>query len=175
MPTTIVGANVNEKPNFLAIAYCGIVQHAPPLIAIGLGKMHYTNSGIKKNRTFSVNIPSEDLLELTDYVGIKSGKLVDKSKLFKVFYGELKTAPMIEETPLNLECKLVETLNFSGNAEIFIGQIIQTYAQKQILSQGLPEIQKLKPILFSMHDNNYFKVGEHLAKAWNIGLKYKNK
>ena len=172
MPTTIVGANVNNKANFLAIAYCGIVQHNPPMISVAIGKQHYTNQGIKKNKTFSVNIPSEEMVKVTDYVGIKSGKTIDKAQLFELFYGELETAPMIKEAPLNLECKLIKTLDFGGMNEIFIGEIIETYAEEEILTRGLPDIKKIKPILFSMHDNNYWKVGEHLGQAWSIGFEY---
>jgi len=172
MPTTIVGAQVNGKANFITIAYCGIVQHKPPLVAVSLGKVHYTNIGIKENKAFSVNIPSEDMVEITDFIGMKSGKAIDKSRLFNVFYGELKTAPMIEEAPLNLECKLIEVLDFGGMSEIFLGEIIQTYARERILTDGLPDIRKLKPIIFSMHDNNYWKVGEHIGKAWFIGSSF---
>lgn len=172
MPTTIVGANVNGKANFITIAYCGIVQHRPPMIAVTLGKIHYTNAGIKENGTFSVNIPSEEMVKITDYVGIKSGREIDKSQLFGVFYGELKTAPMINEAPLNLECKLIKILDFGGANEVFIGEIVQAYANEGILTNGLPDIKKINPIVFSMHDNNYWKIGEHLGKAWNIGRNF---
>ena len=74
-PTTIVGAMVDGRPNFLTIAHIGIVNHAKPfLISVSLGKVHYTNAGINENKAFSVNIPSEDLVVETDYVGIVSGK-----------------------------------------------------------------------------------------------------
>jgi len=173
MPTTLVGANVGGKPNYLTVAYCGIVQHNPALIAVSSGKTHYTNAGIKENGTFSVNIPSEEMVTITDYCGIVSGKSVDKSILFETFYGQLKTAPMIKECPLNLECKLVQTLDYGSSAEIFIGEIVEAYSEKQYLTYGLPDIKKMKPIIFSMHDNNYWKIGEHLAPAFKIGKKFK--
>jgi flavin reductase (DIM6/NTAB) family NADH-FMN oxidoreductase RutF len=54
---------VDGKPNFLTIAHIGIVNHAKPyLISVSLGKVHYTNAGIKENKAFSVNIPSEELV-----------------------------------------------------------------------------------------------------------------
>ena len=172
MPTTLVGANVGGKPNYLTVAYCGIVQHNPALIAVSSGKKHYTNAGIKENGTFSVNIPSEELVTITDYCGIVSGTSVDKSILFEPFYGKLKTAPMIKECPLNLECKLVQTLDYGGSAEIFIGEIVEAYSEEQYLTNGLPDIKKIKPIVFSMHDNTYWKIGEHLAPAFKIGKKF---
>ena len=53
LPTTLVGANVNGKANYEAIAYCGVLNHAPPIIAVSSGRKHYTNVGIKENGTFS--------------------------------------------------------------------------------------------------------------------------
>jgi flavin reductase (DIM6/NTAB) family NADH-FMN oxidoreductase RutF len=172
-PTTLVGANVRGKPNFLAIGYCGIVQHSPAMIAVGSSKAHYTNAGIKENGTFSVNIPSEEMVRITDYCGIVSGKTVDKSTLFETFYGTLGTAPMIKECPINLECKLVQTLDYGYTHEVFIGEIVEAYSEERYLTGGLPDIKKIKPIVFSMHDYNYWKIGEHLGRGFNIGKKFR--
>jgi flavin reductase (DIM6/NTAB) family NADH-FMN oxidoreductase RutF len=174
MPTTLVGANIAGKPNYLVVAYCGIVNHSPPAISIALGKAHYTNIGIKENRTFSVNIPSEKLVKITDYCGLVSGHKVDKSDLFETFYGKLETAPMIRECPLNLECNLIQTVELSID-EVFIGEIVAAYSEDRYLTDNLPDIKKMKPIIFSMHDNSYWKVGEHLGSAWNVGKELKSK
>lgn len=173
MPTTLVGANVGGKPNYLTIAYCGIMDHHPPLISVALGKTHYTNMGIKENGTFSVNIPSAEMVKITDYCGLVSGHKADKSGLFETFYGKLKTAPMIKECPLNLECKVVRSLEFVID-QAFIGEIVAAYSEERYLTDGLPDIKKMEPILFSMHDNNYWRIGEHLARAWNIGKEFKH-
>ena len=173
MPTTLVGANVRGKPNYLTVAYCGILNHTPPVISVALGKAHYTNIGIKENGSFSVNIPSEELAKITDYCGLVSGHKVDKSNLFQTFYGKLETAPMIRECPLNLECKLMQTLEFAVG-EVFIGEIVAVYSEDRYLTGGLPDIKKINPIIFSMHDNNYWKVGEHLGRAWSIGKDLKS-
>ena len=97
MPLTIVGANIKDKPNFMTIAWVGIVEYNPPMISISASQSHYTNQGIIENETFSVNIPSEEMLVVADYIGIKSGKEIDKSGIFEVFYGSLSTAPMIRK------------------------------------------------------------------------------
>jgi len=173
MPAVIVGANVKNKANYLTVAYCGTVQHIPPMISISLEKEHYTNAGIEENGTFSVNIPSVDMVKVTDYCGIVSGQKIDKSAIFNTFYGKLKNAPMISACPLNLECRLVQKLNISGSNEIFIGEIIEAYAAEQFLTKGLPDIKKINPIIFSMHDFNYWTVGEHLGRAFKIGKEYK--
>ena len=126
-PVTLVGADINEKPNFLAISFIGIVNANPGMIAFGLGRNHYTNQGIFDNKTFSVNIPSKDMIEIVDYIGIYSGKKIDKSKLFDIFYGKLKNAPMIKECPINIECKLVDIIKYDVADHIIIGEIIESY------------------------------------------------
>jgi flavin reductase (DIM6/NTAB) family NADH-FMN oxidoreductase RutF len=90
-PLSLVGANVGGKPNFEAISWFNLVDYQPNLVSISSEKSHYTNKGTRENKTFSVNIPSVDMAEATDFCGLNSGSKVDKSKVFDVFYGELKT------------------------------------------------------------------------------------
>jgi flavin reductase (DIM6/NTAB) family NADH-FMN oxidoreductase RutF len=83
MPVVLVGTVVNGKPNFMTIAHVGIMNVGKPnYISISSWKGHYSNIGIKEKGTFSINIPSEDMVEETDYCGIFSGKEVDKSTIF---------------------------------------------------------------------------------------------
>jgi flavin reductase (DIM6/NTAB) family NADH-FMN oxidoreductase RutF len=91
VPTTLVGANVDGKPTYIAIAHIGIMDHGS--ISLSMGKSHYTNPGIKENKTFSVNIPSVEMVRETDYCGLVSGKNQDKSKIFEAFYGKLRRPP----------------------------------------------------------------------------------
>ena len=173
MPTVLVGANVNGKANFVTIAYCGIVQHRPPMIGIASGKTHHTNPGIRENGTFSVNLPSTEMVKAVDYCGLVSGKSTDKSDIFEVFYGDLGTAPMIAECPLCLECRVADTMDIEGVDEYFIGEIVGAYAREECLTDGMPDIRKLDPIIFSMHENTYWKIGEKIGKAWSIGKDFR--
>jgi len=172
MPVTLVGALVEMKPNFLAVAWVSRVNYKPPMIAVALGKNHYTNIGIRQNKSFSVNIPSVDLIKETDYCGIVSGKTTDKSKLFEVFYGDLKTAPMIKQCPLSIECKVINTVDMQVNT-LFIGEMISAYSEDKYLTQGNPDIQKIKPLILTMPDNNYWLVGEKIGQAWATGRQFK--
>ncbi|MEJ2241238.1 MAG: flavin reductase family protein [Candidatus Bathyarchaeota archaeon] len=168
LPVTLIGAIVNDKPNYIAIAHVGIMDLGS--ISLGISKIHYTNKGIKDNKTFSVNIPSIELIEKTDYCGLVSGKEVNKAELFKTFYGDLKTAPMIDECPINMECELIKTLDFP-NHDIFIGKIVKTFCDKQVLNEGVLDLGKVQPFLFNLSDRSYWKLGEKIAKAWHIGKK----
>jgi flavin reductase (DIM6/NTAB) family NADH-FMN oxidoreductase RutF len=171
--TVLVGAVINDKPNFITIAHQGILNHAKPqYISIGMGKTHYTNQGIKENKAFSINVPSEDLVIKTDYVGLYSGHKHDKSKLFEVFYGELKTAPMIKSCALTAECKLHDVYDLPTH-EVFIGEIVQLYCEDSILTDGKIDISRLKPLLFDMSSRKYWSLGREIAQCWSVGKDYK--
>jgi flavin reductase (DIM6/NTAB) family NADH-FMN oxidoreductase RutF len=175
MPVTLVGADVDGKPNFMTIAFIGIVNMNPAMVAMGANPSHVTTRGITKNRTFSINLPSQDMLKVVDYIGLFSGEQIDKSKLFKIFRGETKTAPMIEECPLNLECKLIRRFSFGGTDELFIGEVVQTYCGEEFFTQGKPDVEKMKTFVFSMNDNRYFSVGKQIGTAWSDGKQYNTK
>ena len=175
MPTTLVGATVNGKPNFLAVAHVGILNHGTPqYLSIGLHKSHYTNAGISENKAFSICLPSEDLMIETDYCGIMTGKKTDKAALFDIFYGEVNTAPMIRQCPVNMELKLHDVLNL-GKHEIFIGETVQTYADESILVDGKIDIAKLRPLLFDMASKKYWSLGPSVGNCWNAGKALKEK
>lgn len=172
MPMVIVGTIVDEKANFMAVGWVNRVNYKPPLIGVGLGNHHYTNIGIMEQKSFSINIPSIDLMEKTDYCGLVSGKNVDKSEIFETFFGTIKTAPMIKECALNMECKLIKTIEFATN-QLFIGEIISAYTEEKYMTDNKPDIQKIKPFTLTMPDNNFWAIGENLGKAWSIGNRLK--
>jgi flavin reductase (DIM6/NTAB) family NADH-FMN oxidoreductase RutF len=172
MPTTVVGANVDGKANFLAIAFVGIVDYKPPLISIALSYKHHTTAGIRANGSFSVNIPSTAQVAAVDYIGIHSGKNVDKSRIFTPFYGVLGTAPMAAECPLNLECRLFRTLELPGDV-CFIGEIVETYARPEVVADGAADLAKLDAFVFAIGNDGYFRVGERFATAWEVGKDYR--
>jgi len=118
------------------------------MVYISVNKVHNTNSGIKENGYFSVNIPSKDLLEKTEYVGQVSGRDVDKSGVFSAFYGSVKKAPMIEECPVNILCKLTNIVDLPNN-EVFIGEIVETYVSKNSVVDGEPDVKKIDPLILA--------------------------
>lgn len=175
LPVVIVGANLEDKANFMTIAWCSVVENKPPMLSISASKAHYTNIGIRKNRTFSINIPSEDLVEATDFVGIKSGKEIDKSTIFQVFYGELKNAPMIKEAAINMECKVMNIIDTGKGHEIFIGQVMQSYAEDEYMTDDILDISKIKPLIYATGQKSYWNLGTEIGNAWTIGRNYKKK
>ena len=104
------------------------------------------------------------------YCGIVSGKKVDKGALFKTFFGKLKTAPMIEECPVNMECQLVRTVDFPTH-DIFMGEVVNTFCDEAVLTVNtVPEIltEPANLIVSPGIDTNFVVVadGPALAYAW---------
>ena len=173
--TTILGAHVEGRPNFLAVAHLGILNHGQPqYLSFGLSKTHFTNRGIKENGQFSVNIPSQEQVVETDYVGLVSGNKTDKSKVFELYYGDLKEAPLIASCPLAMECLLHEVLDYDTH-EIFVGRIAATHAREDVLKDGKIDLTAVRPLLFDMSSVAYFSLGERVAGAWNAGKAMKKK
>jgi flavin reductase (DIM6/NTAB) family NADH-FMN oxidoreductase RutF len=170
MLTTLVGANVDNKPNYAPFAFVGIMDYDH--ISVAMNRKHYTNTGIKENNTFSVNIPSVGLVKEVDYCGLVSGREVDKSQLFKTFYGVLGTAPMAEECPINMECRLTQIIEFPRH-EVFVGEVIEAYSDTQYMSESRIDLSNIQPILFSFHNKDYWKLNTSFAKAWDIGKELK--
>jgi len=170
LPTTLVGMHVDGKPNYIAIAHVGVM--ALHHVSVSMNKRHYSNAGIVENECFSVNIPSVDLLRETDYCGLVSGADVDKSALFTTFYGELVAAPMIAECAVNMECRLVRTLDFETH-DVFVGHVVQAYCEERYLTDGKLDLAKVQPLLFSMPDRSYWSIGERAGKAWDAGKELK--
>jgi len=169
---TLLGTHVNGKPNFMALDWLTRVNYQPAMLGICVNGGHASNASIRENGQFSVNVPTVDMIGVTDYCGIVSGKTVDKSKLFEVFYGELKSAPLIKECPLNIECRIVQTVDLPTNT-LFIGEIVNIYSEETYLENGKPDVKKVRPFLLTMPDNRFWAVGEQVGNAWKDGVKYK--
>ena len=168
MPVALVGANVAGRANFMTAAWLNRVNNNPPLLAVAVNRAHYTNGGIRENQTFSINFPSADLVEQVDFCGLVSGRKTDKSGVFTVFYGELETAPMIDDCPLCLECRLQQIVELPSN-DLFIGEIVAGYTEADYLTDEKLDVRKMNPLLLTMPDNQYWTVGEPVAKAWSVG------
>lgn len=169
-PALLLGANVDGKSNFMAVGGGGVVNAKPPMIGIPIQHRHHTLKGIRQNMTFSANTPSLDQVREVDYCGIVSGRDADKAAVcgFKVFYGDLENAPMIEQCPLNLECRVMHILNLGSHAFV-IGQIEGSYISEDCVSDGKPDADKMRPMIFNMETSRYLSFGDMVAKAYSVG------
>lgn len=176
IPIILAGANVHGKPNFATLGDCGIMGINPPLVYISSHKEHHTNQGILENETYSINFPTTRMLAVTDYCGLVSGSQVDKSVLFETFYGELGTAPMIAECPVNLECRVVKEFSIQ-HRQIFVGEVVQAYVDDEFVVErgerkGVADMTRLDPIIYAL-DNRYYRIGETIGLGYQEGKDFK--
>ncbi len=170
MPVVLVGTMVAGRANFMAVGWCARVNGNPPMIACGINTNHFTPQGIGETRTFSVNSPSSALLEKTDYCGLVSGRKTDKSAVFDIYYGALRTAPMIRECPVSLECRLVQVVTLPTHS-LCIGEIAGVYADARVVKDGKPDFPEIDPLFLTMPDNRYWTLGKYAGDAWSAGKK----
>ena len=117
------------------------------------------------------NVPSEAYAEEVDYFGLVSGKDVDKLSAtgLTTTKSDLVDAPYLKEFPLVLECKVIHTFEIGLHTQ-FIGEILDVKADESVLGEkGPPDIEKVRPIIFSPDRRIYHRVGEYLGDAFPIG------
>lgn len=171
MPVVLLGTQTKDKANFMAVGWITRLNGNPPLLGVGINRPHYSNQNIKEAKKFSINFPPKELVEKVDFCGIASGRDTDKSELFKVYYGEIDV-PLIEECTLSLECQLRDIYEMETH-DFFVGEIVSAYSEEKYMSDGKLDMSKMDPLLLTMPDNNYWEVGEPVAKAWNVGISLK--
>jgi flavin reductase (DIM6/NTAB) family NADH-FMN oxidoreductase RutF len=172
MPVTLFGADLESGPNFKPVAWVTRVQPNPPRLAAGLNKSHATTGAIRRHGEFSICFPSVDMVAVTDWCGLHSAnKGVDKAAPFTIFRGALEHAPMIAECPLCLECRVYTVVDL-GSHDLVVADIVGTWTEERFLSDGKPDIRKLRPFTLTMPDNNYWAVGQHVGDAWSAGRDY---
>ncbi|HUV24556.1 MAG TPA: flavin reductase family protein [Methanomassiliicoccales archaeon] len=170
LPICLVGATNEGKANFNTIAWLTMLSGKPPMMGVVMGGKRYTKDGIRENGTFSVNIPSVEMMKIVDYCGMTSGYRTDKSDLFKVFHGALETAPMIDECPINIECRFVREIPFPGT-DMVVGEIAEVYVSEELSCEGVLDLTKLHLPIFLMPDGPYHEVGRVLSQAYKVKKK----
>lgn len=171
-PVFIVGTyDKAGKANVMTAAWGGICCSKPPCVAVSLRKARYSFDNIKARKAFTINIASEKYVKESDYFGIVSGR--NKDKLAAVGLTPVKSdlvdAPFIEEFPFALECRLLDMIEIGVHVQ-FIGEIVDIKADEAVLNDnGLPAIERVKPILYAPDLNAYYGVGNFLGKAFSIG------
>ncbi|GAH66453.1 unnamed protein product, partial [marine sediment metagenome] len=107
--------------------------------------------------------------------GITSGSKVNKVKVcnFNVFYGRLNNVPLIEQCPVNLECKVMHILDLGSHA-LVVGRIEETYVSESCLTDGKPDVNKIKPFIYTEDPAIHYQAfGEVIAKAFSVGKELK--
>jgi flavin reductase (DIM6/NTAB) family NADH-FMN oxidoreductase RutF len=175
-PVFVVGTyDKDGKPNVMTAAWGGICCSKPPCVAVSLRKATYTYGNIMDQQAFTINIPSQEHVKEADYFGLVSGKNRDKfadTGLTPV-KSDRVNAPYVKEFPMVLECKVLHTFEIGLHTQ-FVGEIIDVKVDESSAGEnGIPDIEKVRPILFAPESLGYFGVGQYLGKAFSIGKQIK--
>ena len=168
-PVLIIGTyDENGKPNAMNAAW-GITTDFQE-ITISLGD-HKTTDNLKVRKAFTVSMGTEDRVVPCDYVGIESGRDTEnkfEKAGFHATKSEFVDAPLIDELPMALECKVKSFEN-----GILIGEIVNVSADESVVTDGKVDLKKLKPIAFDPCNNAYVALGEKVGNAFADGLELK--
>lgn len=165
----------DDRPNITTIAWGGICCSKPPCATVSLRKATYAYGNIMERRAYTINVPSEKFAKEADYFGIASGRNVDKFAVTGLtpVKSDLVNAPYVKEFPMVVECKLVNVFEIGLHTQ-FVGEIVDIKVDEDVLDEkGLPDINKVGPIIYTPELRNYYGAGTLIGKAFSIGRELK--
>ncbi len=168
VPAVMVSCSDNEgHQNVMTAAWCGTVCSDPVMVSVSIRKSRYSHELISKSGEYVINLVSRDMVKACDFVGIKSGRNIDKFAL----KGDLRItgcpsqevgALSIAESPVSLECKVKQVLEL-GSHDMFIGEVVSTTVDDRILDEnGRLDLKKADLVAYS--HGEYYGLGELLGK-----------
>ncbi len=136
VPAVMVSCGEGEEKNIITIAWTGIINSNPPMTYISVRPSRYSHDIIEKNREFVINLTTEQLTFATDYCGVKSGRDVNKFNEMQLTptEGDIVRCPMIEESPVNLECRVTEIKRFNSH-DMFIAEIAAIHVDEKLVDE----------------------------------------
>lgn len=164
LPVVMVSmADKDGKNNIITIAWAGTVCTNPPMVSISVRRERYSYPILKETKEFVINLTTKDLVFATDYCGVKSGRDVDKFQEMKLtpIPGKEVKAPLIAESPVNLECKVTEIIPL-GSHDMFLAEVVAVHADDKYMDEkGKFHLEKAEPIVYS--HGAYLETGKTLG------------
>ena len=135
-PAVMVTCGQGEEQNIITIGWTGIINTQPPITYVSVRKSRHSHAIISKEKEFVINLTTEALAFATDYCGVKSGKDINKFKEMKLtpVPAEIVSCPMIGESPVNLECKVIEAKEYPTH-DMFIAEIVKIHVDKSVMDE----------------------------------------
>lgn len=173
-PVWCVGSyDENDQPNVMTAAWGGICCSKPPCVTVSLRKATYSYKNIMTRKAYTVSIPSEQYVKEADYFGIASGRDVNKFEVSGLtpVKSDKVDAPYVADFPVILECKMVHYYEIGLHTH-FIGEIMDIKVDEDVLDieRGLPDIKKVKPIIYGPDIRTYHGLGSLLGHAFDLGM-----
>ena len=164
-PLPVVMATVGDSSNsnIITIAWTGVVCSQPPRVYISVRHERYSYELMRRSPDFVINFVSEKLLAACDYCGIRSEREIDKFAEMKLTKASasIVSAPLIAESPINLECKVFDVLNL-GSHDMFLADVVAVHVDDDIMTDGKIDYAKAK--LVNYQHGEYYATGRHLGR-----------
>lgn len=166
LPVCLISCQGRESaPNILTVAAIGICCFDPPLIGVAIRPNRYSHGLISESGEFVINVPNWDLVRQVDLCGSLSGK--EKNKFAAAGLTPLPASmvrpPLIRECPINIECKVKQTLNL-GTHDFFLSEVVATHMDEECLDEaGNWRGEMLRPLAYHLLSREYWSLGERLG------------
>ena len=164
LPVVLVSvADVNGRYNLFTVAWAGTVCTSPPMVSISVRPERYSYPILRETGEFVINLTTRKLACATDYCGVKSGRDVDKFRELGLtpLPGSKVRAPLLGESPVNIECKVVQMLPL-GSHHLFLAEVAAVHAEDKYMDERRKfHLEKAEPVVYS--HGAYFVCGEQLG------------
>ncbi len=136
LPAVMVSCGSGKEKNIITIAWTGIINSEPPITYVSVRKSRHSHQLISESGEFVINLTTEDLAKVTDFCGVKSGRDIDKFRETGLHpeTAEIVSCPMISESPINLECKVLEVKEYPSH-DMFIAEIVKVHADARLFDE----------------------------------------
>jgi len=167
-PLPAVMVSLGETPeeyNIITIAWTGTICSDPPMCYISVRPERHSYAILARTREFVINLTNAPLAFATDWCGVRSGRKYRKFEEMGLTAGSasLVKAPLIEEAPINIECKVVE-IKHLGTHDMFMAEVVNVKADKQYINpkNGAFMLHKSEPLVFA--HGGYYSMGRKIGK-----------
>ena len=164
LPAVMVSCGTMEKSNIMTVAWTGIINTNPAMCYISVRPERYSYNIIKETGEFAINLTTKELAYATDWCGVKTGAKVDKFKEMKLTKQKAENikCPLIEESPISIECKVKEIKEL-GSHHMFIADVLSIdVAEKYIDDKGAFDISKCELIAYA--NGGYYELDKKIGK-----------
>ena len=160
VPPVLVTVSDGEATNVLTVGWCGILATVPPRTYVSVRPSRYSYEILKRGGEFVINLATSSMAREVDYIGIYTGKKVDKFKKCNLTLtkSENVTPPTIEECPIAIECRVCEIIPM-GSHDVFLADIVGFTADERIIDEG-GKLDFKKADLLAYSHGEYFSLGE---------------
>ena len=137
-PPVLVSCGGLEKPNLITIGWTGTICTQPSMVSISVRPERYSHHLIQESGQFAINLPTEALVRSVDWCGVKSGRDVDKFAacgLHSAPGSVLTDCPILEESPVNLECKVTQVIPL-GSHDLFLAEVVVCDVDESLLDEN---------------------------------------